>query len=75
MLRLTDRGMNQEQIEPIWANIDDEYFVRESAANIAWHTEAISRHEGQDSLVLIEDTTENIAEGATRSRAYSQVET
>ncbi|MDP1932518.1 MAG: [protein-PII] uridylyltransferase [Gammaproteobacteria bacterium] len=72
ILRLLDRGMNQEQIESIWANIDDEYFVRESTANIAWHTEAIAKHEGQqDSLVLIEDTTEDIAEGATQIFIYT----
>ena len=70
-LKLLDRGLSQEQIESIWVNIDDEYFVRESTVNIVWHTEAISRHQGQDTLVLVEDLSENFADGATQIFVYT----
>jgi [protein-PII] uridylyltransferase len=44
--RLADSTLTEQQIETIWANADDEYFVRESADNIAWHTEAIASFSG-----------------------------
>lgn len=71
LLKLTDRGMSQEQIETIWENIDDEYFVRESTANIAWHTETIANHQGEGTIVLIEDTGDALAEGATQIFLYT----
>ena len=46
MQKLLDRGLNREKIETIWNNADDEYFVRESALNISWHTQAIAEHAG-----------------------------
>jgi len=71
-LKLSERGIPTEQIEQIWANIDDEYFVRESAANIAWHTEAIARSNHQDNiLILIEDTSTNLTEGPTQIFIYT----
>jgi [protein-PII] uridylyltransferase len=70
-LKLLDRGVSHEQIEAIWANIDDEYFVRESTANIVWHTEAIARNQGRDTLVLIEDRGDTASEGATQIFIYT----
>jgi len=71
MLKLTDRGIGPEQIEHIWANVDDEYFVRESSANIAWHTEAVARNEGQDTLILVEDTSDTATGGGTQIFIYT----
>ncbi len=70
-LKLLDRGVSEEQIKAIWANIDDEYFVRESTANIVWHTEAIARNQGRDTLVLIEDRGDTASEGATQIFIYT----
>tara|TARA_R100001377_G_scaffold74393_1_gene50661 strand:+ start:2381 stop:5065 length:2685 start_codon:yes stop_codon:yes gene_type:complete len=70
-LKLTERGISEEQIEKIWDNIDDEYFVRESTANIAWHTEAIAKSNGVDTLILIEDPTDNFTAGATQIFIYT----
>ncbi len=70
-LKLTERGISEEQIEKIWDNIDDEYFVRESTANIAWHTEAIAKSNGVDTLILVEDPTDNFTAGATQIFIYT----
>ncbi len=70
-LKLTDRGLSRQQIEHIWANVDDEYFVRESTANIAWHTEAIARSEGQETLILVDDVSESPNEGGTQIFIYT----
>lgn len=69
--KLTEHGMSAERIEQIWANIDDEYFVRESTANIIWHTEAIANSEAQETLILIEDPTEGMTEGGTQIFIYT----
>ncbi len=70
-IKLIERGISEEQIETIWDNIDDEYFVRESTANIAWHTEAIAKSNGIDTLILVEDPTDNFTAGATQIFIYT----
>lgn len=69
--KLTERGISELEIQNIWANIDDEYFVRESTANIAWHTEAIAKNGGENTLILIEDPADNYTEGATQIFIYT----
>lgn len=66
--RLAETGLSREETLNIWTDIDEEYFLRESIADIARHTAAIANHTNTDEpLVLIEDTVsrrEN--EGATQ---------
>jgi len=69
--KLTEHGVDQALIEQIWDNIDDEYFVRESTANIIWHTEAIAESGGQQTLILIEDPSESLSGGATQIFIYT----
>jgi len=69
--KLLDKGLTNEQIHSIWQTTDDEYFIRESVANIVWHTEAIARHGGENTLVLVQDTTDTLAEGATHIFIYT----
>ena len=69
---LIDRGLNKEQIELVWANAAEEYFVRESALNIIWHTEAIVHFEGKGPLVSINEIQDQTAEeGATQIFIYT----
>lgn len=70
-LKLAERGVSMQDIDRIWDNIDDEYFVRESTANIALHTEAIANSNGVDTLILVEDPTDNVTEGATQIFIYT----
>jgi len=69
--KLIERGISEQEIEKIWDNVDDEYFVRESTANIAWHTEAIAKSNGVDTLILVEDPTDNFTAGATQIFIYT----
>ena len=69
--KLIERGVSEQEIEKIWDNIDDEYFVRESTANIAWHTEAIAKSNGVDTLILVEDPADNFTAGATQIFVYT----
>ncbi|MEX1196980.1 MAG: [protein-PII] uridylyltransferase [Pseudohongiellaceae bacterium] len=69
--KLLDKGLTEDEVLQIWDTTDDEYFVRESVSNIVWHTEAIARHEGEETLVLVQDTTDTLAEGATHIFIYT----
>lgn len=73
--KLRAKGIEDADVLAIWENTDDEYFVRESAANIVWHTESIARHKASkaadETLVLVQDTTDTLAEGATHIFIYT----
>jgi [protein-PII] uridylyltransferase len=68
--KLLDRGLDEATINSIWENAADEYFVRESVANICWHTESISAHSGTEPLIAIKDTVDNSYEGGTQVFIY-----
>jgi len=65
--RLQEHGLSRETILSIWGGVDDDYFVRESVSDIAWHTLAISQHDpASGPLILIRnDDKDRLEEGAT----------
>ena len=72
-------GIKIEEVEEIWSELGEEYFLRESAADIAWHCEAILRDNppsDSDSekrpLVLMRETTDLKFEGATQIFIYTK---
>lgn len=69
--KLLDRGLTEAQIQKIWENAADEYFLRESASNVVWHTEAIATFNGTGPLVSIHEVTEKTVEGATQVFIYT----
>ena len=75
--KLLERGLGANQIEIVWTKADDEYFVRESSANIIWHTEGIANFENENKseerpLILVQDMEENVeGEGATQVFIYA----
>ncbi len=75
LLKLRDKGLQDADILAIWENTDDEYFVRESASNIVWHTESIARHkkltDAGETLILVQDTADSLADGATHIFIYT----
>ena len=69
---LNEKYFETEKVRRVWELSDDEYFVRESVTNIAWHTEGIIRFEKSDPLVLVQDTnTVAEGEGATQVFIYT----
>ncbi|MEX0618769.1 MAG: [protein-PII] uridylyltransferase [Pseudohongiellaceae bacterium] len=66
MVKLRDKGLDEEPVLAIWDNASDEYFLRESASNIVWHTEAIAAHSGEGPLISIKNTGDHSLEGATQ---------
>ncbi len=64
--KLARKGMKESDIRATWQDMNDDYFIRESHLDIAWHTEAIAKHNSSDPLILIDKTTNDIIEGATQ---------
>ncbi len=67
---LQERHYTQKEIETAIENPGDEYFLRENATDIAWHTEAIINH-NSGPLILIKDTDNRRFEGATQIFVYT----
>lgn len=64
-------GFTKPEIIDIWDNPGDDYFLRENAENIAWHTKAIA-YSGRDvPQVLIKGTNQGSYEGATQIFVYA----
>lgn len=72
MTKLAERGIDAESIRQIWANANDEYFLRESSANIIWHTEAIALFTDPGPLVSTNELMQNTVEGATQIFIYTK---
>lgn len=69
--KLAEHGIDGERIKQIWANANDEYFLRESTANIVWHTEAIASFTESGPLVSTDCLIHNALEGATQVFIYT----
>jgi [protein-PII] uridylyltransferase len=61
------------QIQRLWSGVADDYFIHESAKNIAWHTKAIlEMGPNEATLVLIQKTTLRLHEGASDMLIYTK---
>lgn len=71
--KLLDLGIKDHQILAVWENAAEEYFVRESAANIVWHTEAIIGFADSGPLISVRDLEVGASsEGATQVFIYAE---
>jgi [protein-PII] uridylyltransferase len=69
---LEQRQIDRSAIEQLWSGIGDEYFLRENAADIAWHTEAIlNRPNPKAPLVLTRESSGVQFEGGTQLFIYT----
>ena len=65
--KLAQMSIEPELIELIWSNAGDDYFLRESASDIAWQTAAIARQSDNNKpLILIRESPDLIFNGATQ---------
>ncbi|MFM1895973.1 MAG: hypothetical protein RLZZ385_1047 [Pseudomonadota bacterium] len=74
MAKLLDKGLSEAAVRALWEHTGDEYFVRESASNIAWHTESILGHDGRDPLIAVKDTLANSMDSSMDSSLESTIE-
>jgi [protein-PII] uridylyltransferase len=71
--KLIGKGFSKEQTLRIWGDMGEDYFLRESVADIVWHTEAIAAHKDDSPLVLIKRTTSKELAGATQIFVRSKI--
>nr|WP_314570564.1 [protein-PII] uridylyltransferase [uncultured Pseudomonas sp.] len=65
-------GTDQDDIEQLWSQLGDDYFLRHNAGDVAWHTDAILQQPANgDPLVLIKETTQREFEGGTQIFIYA----
>ncbi|WP_299946103.1 [protein-PII] uridylyltransferase [uncultured Microbulbifer sp.] len=75
--KLSALGLSKAAVESIWAQMGEDYFVRESADNISWHTAAIHELHGSapleriDTLVLTRNSGPGEHDGATQVFVYT----
>jgi len=62
---LTEQGFSNSNIESLWSELPNSYFLRESADDIAWHTKHTLNSDGHKPLVLIRDKHDQRALTAT----------
>jgi [protein-PII] uridylyltransferase len=71
--QLKAANIDTAAVNPIWDELGDDYFLRENAADIAWHTQAILQHpHNAGPLVLIKKNTSEQFEGATQIFVYTR---
>jgi [protein-PII] uridylyltransferase len=75
--RLEDKGLERERILKLWDYLGEDYFLRETPADITWHGEAILAHQSSKDLILIRESDSHEMQGATqifiRTRNYNNV--
>lgn len=72
------RGFTAEELDDLWLERGGDYFLRERAEDIAWHTEAIAGHHDKSKpLVLIRSNTDSSVANTTQifihTRSYAQL--
>ena len=70
--KLARKGISKEQVLSLWGDMGEDYFLRESFSDIAWHTQAIAARTNNEPLVLIKKTTSKELAGATQIFIYSK---
>jgi [protein-PII] uridylyltransferase len=69
---LVRHGTDPDDAEQLWAQLGDDYFLRHTATDVAWHTDAIIEHPANGGpLVLIKETTQREFEGGTQIFIYA----
>ena len=68
---LAEEGADPDAVEQLWSQLGDDYFLRHSAGDIVWHTDAILQHgRSLDPLVLVRETTQREYDGGTQIFVY-----
>ena len=69
---LEHRGFTPDELEDLWRERGDDYFLREKAEDIAWHTEAIAEHRAtSEPLVLVRNGVESNVANTTQIFVYA----
>lgn len=70
LLKLSDKKVKKEDALALWAKMGEEYFIRESHLDIAWQTKALLKHDSDEPLILIQESSNMRFKGATEIFIY-----
>lgn len=66
------RGFTADELDELWAQRGEDYFLREKPEDIAWHTEAIAGHRDRSApLVLVRNSVESGVANTTQIFIYA----
>ena len=66
------RGFTADELDELWAQRGEDYFLREKPEDIAWHTEAIAGHRDHSApLVLVRNDIESSVANTTQIFIYA----
>ncbi|MFT3929997.1 MAG: [protein-PII] uridylyltransferase [Spongiibacteraceae bacterium] len=66
-------GFGEDELRELWANVGEDYFLREKVEDIVWHTQAIAQHRNRETpVVLIKESSEILFEVATQIFVHSR---
>jgi [protein-PII] uridylyltransferase len=66
------RGFTADELKELWKDRGEDYFLREKAEDIAWHTEAIAGHlDHKRPLVLVRNGIESSVANTTQIFVYA----
>ena len=69
---LVREGTDPDDVEQLWSQLGDDYFLKHNAADVAWHSDAILQQPADGGpLVLIKETTQREFEGGTQIFIYA----
>lgn len=68
---LEEDGFKRDEVLELWDNPGDDYFLRETPENIAWHTRAIANHGPELPLVLLQEFDRDTYAGGTQVFVYA----
>ena len=69
---LQQQCFNPASVMRLWKNLGDDYFIRENAKTIAWHTRTILNHQIDGPLVALSETSFSVFEGGTQVFVYTK---
>lgn len=61
-----------DEVEKVWQELGDEYFIKESADEIAWHTRAILKHGDNPAPLVLMRAHRKYAQDAVQIFIYTQ---
>jgi [protein-PII] uridylyltransferase len=66
------RGFTTGELDALWQGRSEDYFLREKAEDIAWHTEAVAGYrDPSQALVLVRNTVESTVANTTQIFIYA----
>ena len=69
---LIEKRLNPAAVQNLWDKLGDDYFIREKASTVAWHTREIIGHQSDSPLVAISDFSFNDFEGGSQIFVYTK---